>query len=279
LTDVFYTPGKFAPLFSYERSVQYPEGHRNALFAQRGVRPLPRLPISEENATGHAPDTQSFYAYLKQYHCVTASHTSATDMGTDWRDNDPNVEPIVEIYQGMRQNYEIPDGPRANTAKDSIGGWRPKGFVNEALQKGYEFGFQASSDHISTHQSYANVLVTSDTREALLDALHKRHIYASTDNIIADVRSGSHIMGDVFLTDKAPEISVKLVGSSPFAKVVIVKDNQYVYTTQPGTKTVEFRWRDYAPEPGKRSYYYVRGEEQNGELVWASPFWITYTGK
>lgn len=279
LTDVFYTPGKFAPLFSYERSVQYPEGHRNALFAQRGVRPLPRLPISEENATGHAPDTQSFYAYLKQYHGVTASHTSATDMGTDWRDNDPNVEPIVEIYQGMRQNYEIPDGPRANTAKDSIGGWRPKGFVNEALQKGYEFGFQASSDHISTHQSYANVLVTSDTREALLDALHKRHIYASTDNIIADVRSGSHIMGDVFLTDKAPEISVKLVGSSPFAKVVIVKDNQYVYTTQPGTKTVEFRWRDYAPEPGKRSYYYVRGEEQNGELVWASPFWITYTGK
>jgi hypothetical protein len=42
---------------------------------------------------------------------------------------------------------------------------------------------------------------------------------------------------------------------------------------------VEFRWRDYAPEPGKRSYYYVRGEQQNGELVWASPFWITYTGK
>jgi hypothetical protein len=279
LTDIFYTPGKFAPLFSYERSVQYPEGHRNVVFAERGVRPLPRLPISEENATGHAPDTQSFYAYLKKYKGVTASHTSATDMGTDWRDNDPDVEPIVEIYQGMRQNYEIPDGPRANTAKDSIGGWRPKGFVSDALQKGYQLGFQASSDHISTHQSYANVLVTNDTREALLDALHKRHIYASTDNIIADVRSGSHIMGDVFLTDKPPEISVKLVGTSPFTKVVIVKDNQYVYTAQPGTKEVEFRWRDYAPEPGKRSYYYVRGEQQNGELVWASPFWITYTGK
>jgi len=279
LTDIFYTPGKFAPLFSYERSVQYPEGHRNVVFAQRGVRPLPRLPLSEENATGHAPDTQSFYAYLKKYGGVTASHTSATDMGTDWRDNDPNVEPVVEIYQGMRQNYEIPDGPRANSAKDSIGGWRPKGFVSDALQKGFLLGFQASSDHISTHQSYANALVTSDTREALLDALHKRHIYASTDNIIADVRSGSHLMGDVFLTDRPPELAVKLVGTSPFAKVVIVKDNQYVYTIQPGTKTVDFRWRDYAPEPGKRSYYYVRGEQQNGEIVWASPFWITYTGK
>ncbi len=279
LTDIFYTPGKFAPLFNYERSVQYPEGHRNVVFAQRGVRPLPRLPISDENATGHAPDTQSFYAYLKKYNGVTSSHTSATDMGTDWRDNDPSVEPVVEIYQGMRQNYEMPDAPRANTAKDSIGGWRPKGFVSDALMKGYILGFQASSDHISTHQSYGNVLVTADTREAIIDALQKRHVYASTDNIIADVRSGSHIMGDVFITDKPPELSVKLVGSSPFAKVVIVKDNQYVYTTQPGTKTVEFRWRDYAPEPGKRSYYYVRGEQQNGELVWASPFWITYTGR
>jgi Protein of unknown function (DUF3604) len=279
LTDVFYTPGKFAPLFSYERSVQYPEGHRNVVFAQRGVRTLPRLPISGADATGHAPDTQNFYAYLKKYNGVTASHTSATDMGTDWRDNDPTVEPVVEIYQGMRQNYEIPDGPRANSAQDSIGGWRPKGFVSEALQRGYLLGFQASSDHISTHQSYANALVTSDTREALIDALHKRHIYASTDNIIADVRSGSHIMGDVFITDKAPEISVKLLGTSPFTKVVIVKDGQYVYTTQPGTKEVEFRWRDYAPEVGKRSYYYVRGEQQNGEIVWASPMWITYTGK
>ncbi len=278
LTDIFYAPGKFSPLFSYERSVQYPEGHRNVVFAQRGVRNLPRLPISEENATGHAPDTQNFYGYLKKYNGITASHTSGTDMGTDWRDNDPEVEPIVEIYQGMRQNYEIPDGPRANSAKDSIGGWRPKGFVSDALQRGFELGFQASSDHISTHQSYANVLVPNNTRAALMDAIRKRHIYASTDNIIADVRSGSHLMGDVFTTDKAPELSVKLVGTSPFVKVVIVKDNEYVYTTNPGTKNVEFRWRDYAPEPGKRSYYYIRGEQQNGELVWASPMWITYTG-
>jgi hypothetical protein len=29
---------------------------------------------------------------------------------------------------------------------------------------------------------------------------------------------------------------------------------------------------------GKNSYYYVRGEQDNGEIVWISPFWITYTG-
>ena len=34
-----------------------------------------------------------------------------------------------------------------------------------------------------------------------------------------------------------------------------------------------------AAESGKMSYYYVRGEQENGEIVWASPMWITYTGK
>jgi hypothetical protein len=279
LTDVFYTPGKFAPLFNYERSVSYPEGHRNVVFAQRGVRPLPRLPKAEETTTGHAPDTLLFYQYLKKFNGLTASHTSATDMGTDWRDNDPEAEPVVEIYQGMRQNYEMPDAPRSNSATDSIGGWRPKGFVNLALEKGYKLGFQASSDHISTHQSYANVLVTDDTREALMDALRKRHVYASTELIVADVRSGPYLMGDIFSTAEAPNLHVKLAGTNKFSKVVVVKDNEYVYSTEPGADKVEFSWRDNAPTKGKTSYYYVRGEQDNGELVWVSPMWITYTGK
>jgi Protein of unknown function (DUF3604) len=178
----------------------------------------------------------------------------------------------------MRQNYEMPDAPRSNSASDSIGGWRPKGFVNLALEKGYKLGFQASSDHISTHQSYANVLVTENTREAIVDALRKRHVYASTEQILADVRSGLHLMGDIFSTSEIPNLHVKLSGTTKFAKVVVVKDNRYVYSTEPHTASVEFSWRDNAPSKGKQSYYYVRGEQEDGELVWASPMWITYTG-
>ena len=52
------------------------------------------------------------FEYLKKYDGIVASHTSGTDMGTDWRDNDPLVEPVVEIYQGCRQNYEMPGAPQ-----------------------------------------------------------------------------------------------------------------------------------------------------------------------
>ncbi len=279
LTDIYYAPGQFVPMFSYERSVAYPEGHRNVIFVQRGIRTLPRLPKMAPDTPGHAPDTQMLYAYLRFFNGVVGSHTSGTNMGTDWRDNDPNLEPVVEIYQGDRQSYEMPDAPRSSSADDAIGGWRPKGFVNLALAKGYRLGFQASSDHVSTHLSYCNIFVKDATRESVFDGLKKRHVYGATDNILADVRSGDHMMGDVFSTASPPALQVSLTGTSNFSKVYVVKDNNYVYSVNPNSPTVSFSWIDNAAEPSKTSYYYVRGEQDNGEIVWVSPMWITYTGK
>jgi hypothetical protein len=279
LADIFNAPHKFAAMFQYERSVQYPEGHRNVIFAQRGIRPLPRLPRTNETPVVKAPDTQMLYAYLKKFNGIVGSHTSGTNMGTDWRDNDPDSEPVVEIYQGDRQNYEMPDAPRSNNEKDSIGGWRPKGFVNLALEKGYKLSFEASSDHVSTHMSYSNLLATDATREAALDAFKKRHVYGATDHILAEFTAGPHMMGDAFTASAAPQFHVKLTGTAPFAKVHIIKDNKYVYAAEPGKARVDFTWRDTSPEPGKTSYFYVRGEQQDGEIVWVSPMWITWASR
>src|ERR1039457_3181883 len=123
-------------MFYFERSVAYPEGHRNVLFAQRGVRPLPRLPLSAVTSGTPgppAPDSTMLYAYLHFFYAISAPHTSATDAGTDWRNHDPAVEPFVEIYQGARQDYEMPGAPRANTASDSIAGFEAAGYVSNAL--------------------------------------------------------------------------------------------------------------------------------------------------
>ncbi|HSH93751.1 MAG TPA: hypothetical protein VK968_06370 [Roseimicrobium sp.] len=288
-TDAFRIAGTFEPPFTYERSVRYPEGHRNVVFEQRGVRTLPRLPISNRNSPDHAPDTQMLYKYLRQFDGVCASHTSATSMGTDWRDWDPMVEPMVEIYQGARQNYERPGAPRCPTAEDSIGGWEPLGFVNLAFKKGYRFSFQSSSDHGSTHISYALVLAENNSREALLKAMRLRHTYAATDNIIAEytckANGKTYMMGDEFTVTAAPKLNIKLIGTAPFAKVTIVKDDVEIHSITPGTVEVNFTWTDPNPEAGKTSYYYVRGEQQKqgtesyGELVWASPMWIKFDPK
>src|SRR5260370_24350216 len=127
--------------------------------------------------------------------------------------------------------------------------------------------------------SYGNLFVAEPTRAAVLDAFKRRHIYAATDNILADVRSGTHMMGDAFSSSTPPLLQVKFEGTGPFAKVSIVKDGAYVYMTEPKSAKVDFSWRDEAAEAGKTSYYYVRCEQANGEVVWASPMWITYNGR
>jgi len=281
-SDAYLLGSKLIPMYYYERSVSYPEGHRNVVFAQRGVRPLPRLPLSSPDQRLPAPDTNMLYAYLHFFGGLSAPHTSATDQGTDWRNSDPQVEPFVEIYQGDRQNYESdrtdpnqPEAPRTNTPTDSISGYEDKGYVSKALLgSGYQLGFEASSDHISTHISFTNIWVTTPTRAGLLDAMRKRRLYGSTDNILADFRSGSHFMGESFTTTSLPVFTVRLWGTAPFQTVVIVKDDTIVYSTS-GNRVLSFSWRDNTAQKGKTSYYYVRGLQTDGQIVWVSPMWVT----
>lgn len=279
-TDAFRIAGQFEPPFTYERSVRYPEGHRNVMFAQRGIRTLPRLPITDREFKGNAPDTQMLYKYLHHFQGICASHTSATGMGTDWRDNDPVVEPFVEIYQGDRQNYERPGAPRCPTAEYSIGGWEPKGFVNLALQKGYRLAFQCSSDHLSTHLSYSHVYAEDLSREGLIKAIKERHVYGSTDNIVAEftarVGDRTYMLGDEFTTSQTPSFRIKIVGTAPLAKVTLVKDNVEIALPCETKNEIELTWTDPRPTPGQTSYYYVRGEQTDGELVWVSPMWVKY---
>ena len=273
-SDAYLLGSQYIPMFYYERSVGFPEGHRNVVFDKRGIRTLPRLPVTAPHSPPTpAPDTTMLYAYLHFFKGLSAPHTSATDQGTDWRNNDPLVEPFVEIYQGDRQDYEMPDSPRANTPTDSISGYEAAGYVSNALGKGFQLAFEASSDHVSTHISFTNIWVTDPSRAGIIDAMRKRRMYGSTENIVAEFRSGQHYMGESFTTSTAPVFDIKLWGTTDFDSVVLVKDNKVVYSTK-GGQAISFSWQDQSTLSGKTSYYYVRGVQTDGNIVWVSPIWV-----
>src|SRR5262249_55556723 len=159
VVDVFSMPGTFCPIYAYERSVPYPSGHRNVLFAQRGIPTLFIPPAERQAKTGAGP----LFAYLRKNHGIAIPHSPATGMGTDWRDGDPAVQPLVEIYQGDRVSAEYEGAPKAAyTGNDASapGGFRPAGYVWNAWAKGYKLGTQAASDHLSAHISYACTIPT-----------------------------------------------------------------------------------------------------------------------
>jgi hypothetical protein len=293
LTDAYQNKA-FTTMFTYERSVAYPHGHRNVMFAQRGILTLPRLappagnpPVEEGKKKGawpggvHPDDTKMLYRYLHEFNGLCASHTSATGMGTDWRDNDPVVEPIVEIYQGDRMSYEMEGAPRAGYDPQSgkqpanVAGWYPKGFVNLALQKGHKLAFQASSDHWSTHISFFIILAEGRDRQRLLKAVKQRHCYAATDNILVDFRCGAAIMGDVVVTEQAPKFQIHVVGTANLAKVDILRDSEAVATLTPGVKELKTEWTDPKAAAGTH-YYYARVLQTDQEIAWGSPIWVEW---
>jgi hypothetical protein len=278
VTDLFHHPPHFVAALTYERSVVYPNGHRNVMMPRRGIRPLPRGELPGTPDKG-APDTKRLYAYLKHFGGICSSHTSATNMGTDWRDNDPRVEPVVEIYQGHRHNYEHPGAPRSPAKARQIGGYQPAGYVWNALGKGYRLGFQSSSDHISTHISYGVVLAEDVSRQGIIEAFKKRHSYAATDNIILDVRSGDHLMGDEFETTERPSLDIRVEGTAPIGKLHVIRDDEYVYSTEPKKREVKLQYVDMDPNAEDTAFYYVRIEQADGNIAWASPMWITYKPK
>ncbi len=275
--DVFSVSGTFQPFYGYERSVRYPDGHRNILLPKRGTPTLPILP-EESN---HAMGAERLYAYLKGNGGIAISHTPATGMGTDWRDNDPEVEPLVEIFQGDRVSAEYEGAPLAahrERPTTQAGGFQPAGFVWNAWAKGYKLGVQVASDHLSTHYSYACTIAEDFTREGLLDAMKQRHSYGATDNIVLDYRlvagSKEHLQGDIVKVDGPFRLAVKVLGTTTIRQIDIIKNQEFVYTSQKLPQDVEFSFEDPAKTAGE-DYYYVRVEQNDGNVAWSSPIWVT----
>jgi hypothetical protein len=298
MTDMHHVPGAYAAIFGYERSAQYPFGHRNMFFARRGdarVTPfflkngvkafeLPVGPEGDEPGTGSPDlvtnDQRLLYEEIRANGALAIAHTSATNQGGRWTDNDPALEPVVEIFQGARTSSEQPGGPLVtdptkDTEQMQLIGYRPEGMVSAAWAKGYKLGVIASSDHFSTHISFAMVYTTDVSRKGILDAIRKRHTYGATDNIILDVAMGSHFMGDEFSLSRHEPIRVKVRGTRAIARVEIIKDSKVIYAAQPGKRDVDFQFTDTGDVAG-RHYYYVRLQQDDQMTAWSSPFFVNY---
>jgi len=285
LADLFYAPERYIPLFGYERSVAYPHGHRNIIHASRGVEHIPffmdldQTPMRMHSVCTYvtSDDTKLVYEALKRSGGISIPHTSATNMGTDWRDNEPEVEPLVEIFQGDRYSYESPGAPLTDPGTDGDGHQvdqiKSAGFVANAWDKGYRLGVIASSDHVSTHIAYAMVWAPDRTRQAVLEAMRRRHTYGATDNIMLEFRIGEHFMGDELEAESVPPIRVRAVGTGPVAAVEIIRNNRSVYRGGGGGEEVEITYHDISPEPGT-SFYYVRVVQLDGNVAWSSPIWV-----
>ena len=285
-SDLFHVRQAFTTLYAYERSVEYPDGHRNIFHTERGIPVVsfhtkagfdrPRPNVAARRGTLVENDTRLLYEALRRTGGISIPHTTGSNMGTDWRDNDPQVEPVVEVFQGDRVSYEHPGAPRApRSAEDRpIGGYREEGFLWSAYRKGYKLGAIASSDHWSTHISYAMVYTESPTRSAMFDAIKRRRTYGATDNITLEYRLGRHFMGEAFSSNAISPMEILIEGTSAISIIEVIRNEEVVYAARPNRRTASVTYRDNDPPSGS-AYYYVRVQQDDGEIAWGSPIWVT----
>ena len=284
--DLYNIPRTFTTLYAYERSARFPNGHRNIFHTKRGI-PMVRF-FTQAGFAGPEPgidyadlvenDTKLLFESLRETGGISIPHSSTSSiMGTDWRDNDPAVEPVVEIFQGFRTSAEYRGAPRAPRSDEdqAPGGFQEAGLLWNAYAKGYRLGTIASSDHHSTHISYAMVYTEQPTREAIFEAIRKRHTYGATDNIVLDYRMGEHFMGEEFTASSVPPVKIRIVGTSRVVQVDIIKNEAIIYSTSPNRKTVSLTYVDQNITAGT-SYYYVRVLQDDRQIAWSSPIWVNY---
>ena len=271
--DWFHVPQIYVPINGYERSNFTPGGgHRNVFFINRG-HPVSRSDhwyqgrnVPQQDAN---PDS-TLYPWLKeQGGALTAAHTpgfsKAEKRGT-WTYNDPDVEPVAEIFQAMRRSYERPERGLAEEAS-----------LWHALKKGHRLGFIASSDHMSTHQSFACVWAKDKSRSSIFEAIQARRTFAATGRIAIDFRIGDALMGqEIRLTDhdaKSITLKIRVAGTDRLSEIQVVRSGKVIHRMSPGNREINTTFEDKQPLPGE-SYYYIRILQINNETAWASPIWV-----
>jgi hypothetical protein len=297
LVDIYYSPGTLVPFHGYERSRPYPNGHRNVILPGRTARG--DAIVRSTSATPLGDDLGILWDAVRTLGGIVIAHTPGDEMGTSWDyDIDLDIEPVVEIYQGCRYSFEnyqtTPEfwpniDQRSNpTGNEEI---HPDGFYFANLAQRApsgdfrnKLGIISSSDHGSTHLSYACIYVEEATRQGIIDAIKARHTYGAMDNIIMDVRCGTAMMGDDMVVSDAPTIEIHIAAPKTINQVVVIRDNAIIYTYDPSSDpdptVFDHDFTDLSITPGYH-YYYVRarqddGTGNDGTLAWSSPLWVRH---
>jgi len=256
-----YIPNRFVPLLGFEwTSTLF--GHRNVYY-RTDDGPLlascdPRCDTPEKLWSRLAGTR----ALIIPHHPVEA------EFKWDNHRND-ELERLVEVFSHWGNSEEGPSS------------------VQYALNAGRKLGITGGSDNHLGRPACANkdyrtarfgltaVFAPRLTREAVFDGLWQRRCYATSGpRILLHFTANGVLMGGTLPRNDRADIHIGAAGTAPLRKVEVIRNGEVILDHSAGGWVAELDFRD-APPKAAESYYYVRITQEDGEMAWSSPVWLT----
>ena len=267
-----YLPGYFVPFVGVEWTCSMSDcrqnfGHYNILHRQDG----PIYRTSDPKTDG----LEKLYAQLDPDQTLAIPHHPNDSMHLmDWEYFNDTYSPLVEIFQvrGSSEYDHCPMEPEAYGRKST-----QNHSVRYGLNRGYHFGFTSGGEHEGV--GVTAIYASGATREEIFDALKARRTYGTTgDRIVLEYRVNGKLMGSEIESAENPVLEVTVFGTAKIRDIRIVRDGKTLKTIPCGAKDhrLQFVDTEFAQfASGSEHYYYVVIAQENDEMAWASPVFVT----
>jgi hypothetical protein len=188
-------------------------------------------------------------------------------------------------------------GHPVETGVEVTSGWgiyiRNPQRVHAALNDGYRISLVGCGDSHRRNPGLCGgltaVYAPELTAEAILDALRKRRVYATSGSrIVLDSRANGTFMGEETRSrDGTVKIALKVIGTKPIEKATLIRDGAEVKTFEGGGKRdLSVAYNDTGLPSGTHWYYWRIAQQRTppsypgnvkvarGNLAWSTPHWV-----
>lgn len=266
--------GAFVTLVGYELS--HPATGEKNLYYPGGEGPLLR-----EMLPGHE-EVHPIEEYVEQWlecRALMMAHLHARHLHAFYH---PKLCRLIEVYS----NWGCCEAPGARppfipAMRADFSGQ----YALDALQSGWRVGFAANSDdHMARpglsgwhrverayHSGLTAVYAPALTRQAVFQALYRRHTYATSGARIRVFCTANGVLPGESLPEGKIRFFMDAAGEGPLARLELIHNGRVIWQREAdGALRLQA-----APELKIESgFCYLRAQQQDGHIAWVSPFYV-----